>query len=179
MNENIHSLVGEYVQKCNDGTKESNNEKAKVIWYEVSGVFGNLIPGYFDYLSGSVSEEWCLKDLPRIVGKLRVYSAKLEHETMIARLSQPITTMNQNTTIDINATFTQATSYVMDSESFSPEETSEILIKIKEIKRITNSQEDNQSKWEKVKPILEWAIKRGVEIAPVIIQLASLTFNRV
>lgn len=173
MKESIHNLVEEYIQKCNAAIEIDNNKRAKEVWYEVSGIFGALIPGYFDFLSGRVCEERCQEDIPRIVGKLRAYSAKLNHDTEIARCSQPVTTMTQSTSIDINATFSQATNFVMDSESFSPQETSEILAKIKELKNLANSREETLSKWDKVKPILEWTIARGIEVAPVFIPLIA------
>jgi hypothetical protein len=168
MSENIHSLIEEYVQKCNAAIKVNDVRKSKEVWYEVSGIFGALIPGYYDNVTGSDVE-----NLTRTVGKLRVYSAKLHHDTEIAQCSQPVTTITQTTSIDINATFHQATNYVMDSDLFSPEETSEILTKIKVLKYLANNGEDKISKWDKVKPILEWAIARGVEIAPVIIPLIA------
>lgn len=61
----------------------------------------------------------------------------------------------------------------MDSNLFSPEETSENLTKIKVLKNLANNGEDKLSKRDKVKPILEWTIARGVEIAPVIIPMIA------
>ena len=168
MSENIHSLVEEYIQKCNEAIKVNDVRKSNEVWYEVSGIFGKLIPGYYNHVTVSNVE-----NLSRTVGKLRVYSAKLHHDTEIAQCSQPVTTVTQTTSIDINATFHQATNYVMESDSFSPEETSEILTRIKVLKNLANNGEDKISKWEKIKPILEWTIARGVEIAPVIIPLIA------
>lgn len=173
MDENIDSLIEEYVQKCNAAIEINRNENAKSIWYEVSGIFGAQIPGYYDFLSGRVNEESCLGDLSRIVGKLRVYGAKLEHETMIARLLPPVTTMNQITSIDINATFHQTINLILDNENLSGEDIKETLSKIVELKGIANSKEDGLKKWYTVKPILEWTIAKGEEIAPVIIPLVA------
>ena len=173
MAENMQTIIDEHIQKCKVVIDEANNKKAKVVWYEVSGIFGAQIPGYYDFLIGRVDEEECLEDIPRIIGKLRTYSAKLHHEETIARCSQPITMMSQTTTVDINATFTQTATFVLDNEAFSPEETSEILVKIKTLKSLVLCGEDKSSKWGKLKPILEWTIERGVEIAPVIIPLIA------
>lgn len=81
---------------------------------------------------------------------------------------------NTNTnTIELSISFEQAREKIEDMTALNREQTDEILEKINELEAIANEKSSKKSKWEKIKPILAFAIDKGVDVAVAIITLVS------
>jgi len=82
MRENIMDQINEFILMCERALEEGCSEDVADAWEKTSSVFGHLIPGYYDCLSGPVSPRGDMRrlDLPLIIAKLRIYEAKLEYD---------------------------------------------------------------------------------------------------
>lgn len=87
----------------------------------------------------------------------------------------PIVINNSNTnnnTIYYNLSFDQARQQVEEMTALSQEQSEEIIEKINEIESISKEQSPKKKKWEKIKPILFFALDKGVDIAIMLWSLA-------
>lgn len=74
--------------------------------------------------------------------------------------------------LNLNLTFSQARQQVEDMTALSQEQTKEIIDKIDEIEAISKEKTPKKKKWEKIKPILLFALDKGVDIAIMLWSLA-------
>ena len=80
---------------------------------------------------------------------------------------------NKNTnTIELNLSFNQARQQVEEMTALSQEQSDEIIEKINEIESISKEKSPKKKKWEKIKPILFFALDKGVDIAIMLWSLA-------
>lgn len=81
------------------------------------------------------------------------------------------TTVNVNTSVNLNVTFEQVRSQIEDMTSLTDEQTEEILNKISEIEATVNSIGTKKSKWEKIKPVLIWLADKSFDVAMTVLPL--------
>jgi len=116
--------------------------------------------------------------------KLEVYAAHAEYELLKCN-PQSQTFINQhsnqsnlqNTDISISISFDQAISWANSEFSSDDKLRDEIIQKIKEIEAASLSSANKTSKWERLKPILQWVLDNGVEfvrLIPLILQTINL-----
>jgi len=175
MRENIAVQINEFMQMCQRAYDEGCSEDVIDAWDKSSSVFGHIIPGYYDSLCGPESPRGDMRrlDLPLIVAKLRIYEAKLEYDAANSTNTQSVSATVQTMNIDRNAPFNQVTERVVDDDSFTDEEKSEIFSKINELKVLLNSKDEKPAKWEQIKPILAWLCMQDLRLASIFIPLAA------
>ncbi len=78
-------------------------------------------------------------------------------------------TVNNNVTV--NVTFEQVREEIEDMAALSREQTDEILEKINELEEISKESSSKKAKWEKVRPIISFALDKGVDVAIAILSL--------
>ena len=175
MRDNIMDQINEFMQMCEHAYEEGCSEEVVDAWEKTSSVFGHIIPGYYDSLSGPESPRGDMRrlDLPLIAAKLRIYEAKLEYDAANKTSVQLISATAQTMSIDMNAPFNQVTERVVDDDNFTEEEKSGIFNKINELKGLLNSQEEKSAKWEQMKPVLSWLCMQDLRLASIFIPLVA------
>ena len=73
--------------------------------------------------------------------------------------------------INISISFEQAKQKIEDMAGLTDKDTEEIKAKIDALERISNETISKKKKWEKVKPILVFALDKGVDVAITIMSL--------
>jgi len=175
MRDNITEQIDEFMKMCETAYEEGCSEDVGDAWNKSAAAFGHIIPGYYDCLNGPDSPRGDMRslDLPLIVAKLRIYRAKLEYDASRDKNDLTKSLMAKTAGIDINAPFDQATERIVDDESFSDQEKSELFAIIIELKNLVNSLEEKSVKWEKLKPLLTWLAAKDLRTASILIPLAS------
>ena len=79
--------------------------------------------------------------------------------------------LSANQTQIVNITFEDVKKQIEDMSGLSDEETKETLTKIDEIKAIAELQEPKKTKWQKVKPILNWLADKSVDVGIALLPL--------
>lgn len=117
-----------------------------------------------------------LENDPReIQENLDMMKAKLEsfwHGVNAVQTTEPPSTqVNVTTNVNVAITFDQAREKIEDMTALSREQTDEILEKIDELEKISKENTSRKTKWEKVKPIIAFALDKGADVAIAILSL--------
>lgn len=83
----------------------------------------------------------------------------------------PATNITVNNTVNISLTFEETKQKIKDMTALNREQTDEILSKIDELEKISKENISRKSKWEKVKPIISFALDKGADVAIAILSL--------
>lgn len=116
-------------------------------------------------------------NLKKMKAKLRSYSMGLNvnYDNQANNRNQNVSVNvnnNNSNVINLTLTFEQARKQVEETTALSQEQTNEVIEKINEIERISKEKEPKKKKWEKIKPILAFALDKGVDIAIMLWSLA-------
>ncbi len=175
MRDNIQGQIKEYIEMCERAIDEGCSDEVESAWERVSVTFGHVIPDYYDCLSGPESPrgDWRLLDLPLIIAKLRIFSAKLDADAVKDAEGKLKVSVEKTVIIDINAPFDRATELVVDDEALRDEDKSDFMIKIKELQNTAGTVKDKKAKWEKIIPVLTWLESRDANAADLFLPLIS------
>ena len=75
------------------------------------------------------------------------------------------------TNVNISVSFEEARQKIEDMTALNQEQTNEVIEKINELEQISNENIPRKKKWEKVKPIIAFALDKGADIAIMILSL--------
>lgn len=92
-------------------------------------------------------------------------AAKFSHS------SAPDVNVTVNNNVTVNISFDQVREKIEDMTALSREQTDEILEKINELEEISKEKSSRKTKWEKVKPIISFALDKGADVAIAILSL--------
>lgn len=83
----------------------------------------------------------------------------------------PQTQVHVTTNVNITLSFDEARQKIEDMTALNQAQTEEIIEKIDELEAISKEDTSRKKKWEKVKPILMFALDKGADIATAIMAL--------
>ena len=113
--------------------------------------------------------------LPSIQSNLEMMKAKLEtfkYQMNAIALPKPSeTNVTVNNTVNISLSFEETKQKIENMTALNREQTDEILFKIDELEKISKENISRKSKWEKVKPIISFALDKGADVAIAILSL--------
>ena len=142
-----------------------------------SGVmdWGHSMYGYIDG-HGFSYELLCADSLkdnlttmkPKLEGFIHGWNAKGKSSGYIRN---PDVSVTVNNTVNISVSFEETRQKVEDMTALSREQTDEILEKINELEEISKENSSRKTKWEKVKPIIAFALDKGADVAIAILTL--------
>lgn len=116
-----------------------------------------------------------LKQNPeQVEDNLRIIKAKLEtyqFQVNAVSFSVPATQVNVTTNVNLTLSFAEARQRIEDMTALNQEQTDEVIEKIDELETISKENIPRKKKWEKVKPILAFALDKGADIAIAIMTL--------
>lgn len=105
---------------------------------------------------------------------LEMMKAKLEtykFQMNAVSVETPAQQINVTTNVNVSITFEEVRSKIEDMTALSREQTDEILEKIDELEAISKETTSRKTKWEKVKPIIAFALDKGADVAIAILSL--------
>jgi len=115
-------------------------------------------------------------EISSLKDNLRLMRAKLEafregwNDSFVGEPQNNVNvTVNNNISIDI--AFENARELIENMPGLTDSETEEIKSKIDELERIDNESITKKKKWEKVKPIIKFALDKGVDVGIAIMTL--------
>lgn len=83
----------------------------------------------------------------------------------------PDINVNTTTTVNITISFEQVREKIEDMTALSQKETDEAIEKVNELEAISKENITRKSKWEKVKPIIAYAMDKGADLGIAILTL--------
>ena len=148
---------------------------------EIDGRYQACIKDWYKGLWGSNSQATLiyynhLQDRPSSLrDNLRMMKAKLEtylfEMNAILSSEQPSTRVTVTTNVNISLSFEEARFKIENMTALSREQTDEIIQKINELEEISKEKTSRKNKWEKVKPIISFALDKGADAAIAILTL--------
>ena len=137
--------------------------------------WGNSMYGYveghgFKYeLLGADSIKDNLSTMkPKLEAFIHGWNAK---SSSAGSVRNPDVNVTVNNTVNISISFEEARQKIEDMTALSREQTDEILEKINELEKISKENTSRKTKWEKVKPIIAFALDKGADVPIAILSL--------
>lgn len=136
-------------------------------WYK--GLWGSNSQSTMVYYNHLQNRPSSLRDnLQMMKSKLETYLFEMNAITLP---ELPSTQVNVTTNVNISLSFEEARSKIEDMTALSREQTDEIIQKINELEEISKEKTSRKNKWEKVKPIITFALDKGADAAIAILTL--------
>lgn len=105
---------------------------------------------------------------PKLEAFMHGWNAK---SSSAGSVRNPDVNVTVNNTVNISISFEEARQKIEDMTALSREQTDEILEKINELEKISKENTSRKTKWEKVKPIIAFALDKGADVAIAILSL--------
>lgn len=178
--------INEDIQKIDDVLSryiESEMEELHII---LDGKYSAYVPewgmsmyGYnreYGFMYDSFDIESKKHNLLLMKSKLQGYAGMLELNSKMngskSNLSVTVNNNNNNNNqVNIEVSFEETRQKIEDMTALSREQTDEILKKIDELESINKENISRKNKWEKVKPIIAFALDKGADAAIAILAL--------
>lgn len=168
------------IKRIEESDSLSSEEKFE-LHRELDGHYQTCIQGWYKGFRATNTEEskvyyHKLIDRPdQVQHNLKMMKPKLE--TYICGMNavplpEPAaTSITVNNILSISLSFEKAKREIEDMTALNREQIDEILAKIDELEKISNEKISRKSKWEKVKPIISFALDKGADVAIAILSL--------
>ena len=180
MQQEFYDRVFSDIKRIEESNSLSSDERLK-LHMEVDGRYQSCIQGWYKGFRATNSEETKvyyhkLKDLPdQVQHNLKMMKAKLETYTYqmnaVSLPAPPVTNLTVQTNVNISMSFSDTKQIIEDMTALNREQTNEILARIDELEKISKENISRKSKWEKVKPIIAFALDKGADVAIAILSL--------
>ena len=180
MPKKFYDEICEAIKRIEESGSLSSGEKLK-LHRDLDGRYQACIKDWYMGLrgahpSGTSFRYDRLESYPSYVqDNLDMMKAKLEtykYGMNAVSLPEPaMTNITVNNTVNISLSFAEARQKVEDMTALNREQTDEILTKIDELEKISKENISRKSKWEKVKPIIAFALDKGADVAIAILSL--------
>lgn len=180
MPKEFYDMVCSDIQRIEESYSLSPEDRLK-LHRELDGRYQACIKDWYNGL-------WCTSSVDSTIyynqlqwssqsvqGNLEIMKAKLETYTYgmnaISLSDPPATNITVNTNVNISLSFEEAKQKIEDMTALNREQPDEILSKIDELEKISKENISRKSKWEKVKPIISFALDKGADVAIAILSL--------
>ena len=180
MQKEFLDMVCADIKRIEESNSLSSNEQLK-LHRQIDGRYQACIKDWYLGLWAANAEGThlayhLLQDRPRSVQEnLEMMKSKLEsfqYQANAIKLPEiPQTQVNVTTNVMVNLSFEEARQKVEDMTALNQEQTDEVIEKIDELEAISKEDISRKKKWEKVKPILAFALDKGADIATAIMAL--------
>lgn len=170
------------ISEINEVISSVDEEKMKQLHIILDGKYSSYIPNWgqsaynyneeFGFNYNYLGKDALIHNLTLFKARLQGYLAGFAMTNKANSLSNNINVSVQNTNeIAINITFEQAKQHVEDMPGLTEDDTQLIKNKIDELEQISKESITKKKKWEKVKPILFFALDKGADVGIMIMGL--------
>lgn len=181
----LKKKVQKDINRCEEIIQTSDTIKAKEFVEQIVNIYTSHIKDITSGLSFYTRYEETdhIKDITILKGRLELLLAEIRdnlYHPVNSKSGIVLNNQNQSSNynrndnsitnnIDFNILFKQIREDVMSNESFTQEQTQEILGQLEDIEEVANSEVSKKEKWSKLKKIMQWLTTKGVDIAVKII----------
>lgn len=178
--EEFIEMVDRDIIRISNAAELSSAEKLK-LHRELDGRYQACIIGWYNGLWGMNdtatqinynlimnSDDSIQENLEMMKGKLDTFRCGMN---IAPPSGMPSTQVNILQNVNVNLTFEQVREQIEDMTSLSREQADEIHERINELENISKEKTSRRVKWEKVKPIITFALDKGIDVAIAIMTL--------
>ena len=132
-------------------------------------MYGYDIVHGFSY--NNLSDDAIKHNLRMMIAKLSAFIEGWNNaNTETPTVNSPIN-VTVNNTVNLNVSVEEAKQKIDDMTSLSDKEVAEIKAKLDELEHISKEHISRRNKWEKVKPIISFALDKGADVAIAILSI--------
>lgn len=188
VNDELYAMIDGYISEATDCVY-LNDDMKSINFFKRMNAGMIKQPGWsypsFDFGSAAGDGTY-LEEMPNVIEALKSYkiARQFEERTLyvlekkspqmlvnVHQKNQSIQEQSQSQSqynkVDIN----QIIEWVQQNQSIGQPETEEILYKIEQMQEIALGSDQKKSKWEKMKPFLDWLGTKGVDLAAKLLPL--------
>lgn len=178
----FYNMVDADIERLENSDQLSHNDQLK-LHQEIDARYQTCIQGWYSSLYGVNKNETgvnyrrldCIEHNFYLKGNLRMMKEKLVAFRFGMNLVQvpntPSTNITINTNVNISITFEQAKQTIENMPGLNNADTAEIISKIDELEAIAKESISKKKKWEKIKPILLFALDKSADVMITIMAL--------
>lgn len=180
MPKEFYDMVCSDIRQIEESGSLSSEAKLK-LHRELDGRYQSCVRAWSMGLWGALLDGSCIRysylmqHLQYVQENLDMMKAKLETYrygmNAISLPDPPATNITVNTNVSISLSFEETRQKIEDMTALNREQTDEIVAKIDELEKISKENISRKSKWEKVKPIISFALDKGADVAIAILAL--------
>lgn len=171
------------IEKINAALDRRNYDRLRSVHRYIDGKYQACIARWNEGAYGFVPEygfNYEVLDIVSMEHNLELMKAKLEafidgwNVVENASNDMPIIpdiNINSTTNVNITISFEQVREKIEDMTALSREQTDEAIEKVNELEAISKENISRKSKWEKVKPIIAFAMDKGADLGIAILTL--------
>lgn len=176
--EQREKIVKEDIANIEKAIKSNDEGQMRMVHMTIDGKYATYIPNFgqsmYNY-SAQYGFDYNYFGMDSLKHNLTLMQAKLEGylcdfpEMTASTAPQSNVSVNvpitNNNEISINISYEAAKQTIEDMPGLTDQETDEIKSKIDDLENISREQISKKKKWEKVKPILKFALDKGADVA--------------
>lgn len=178
--------VNEDILKIDAVLSQCNESEMERLHIALDGKYSAYVPDWgmsmysynreFGFVYGCLDFESKKHNLMLMKSKLQGYAGMIELNSKmnISKSDFSVTVNNNNNNnnqVNIEVSFEETRQKIEDMTALNREQTDEILKKIDELESISKENISRKNKWEKVKPIIAFALDKGADAAIAILAL--------
>ena len=158
--------------------RSGNIRQMESVHISIEGKYGAYIPNFghsmygynpqFGFNYECIEGEALKHNLAKLQGYICDFPALTDSAASQNNISVTVPVTNE---INIDITFEQAKQQIEDMPGLTDADTEKIKSQIDELENIAKEQTPKKKKWEKVKPILKFALDKGADVAITIMGL--------
>lgn len=186
----VFSIIDSYLADADECIKQNDDDKCfELINIILAGLnqFGFKYDTYNVVMSSKPNKH--VIELTRLKNAMQAFRVQYHTDQVNVRNHRSTSTTKNHHQTNVSViqsqaqsqhqvlTFESAINWVKDSPYIGDEKADEILKKINEIKAVSDSNSTKKEKWFKLRDLLDWLTKEGVEIAIKLMPLILQTIN--
>lgn len=181
MPQELINMAKKDLKRIDDALSCPSNEQRWELFRELDGRYQVCIQKWYLGMLQAAPDGQSLRyarlsDRPSdVLDNLKIAKAKLEVFLLgvnaVNETEHSDTEIHVTTNVNVGVTFEQVRSQIEDMTALSREQTDEILEKINELEEISKEKTSRKIKWEKIKPIIAFALDKGADVAIAILSL--------
>lgn len=170
-------------KKIEDALASDIEETLRSVHMYIDGKYSAYVPdwgkGFYRYDPengfhySSFGKDFLVHNLTLMQAKLEGYAIAFDNPNnqTYAPSNNVNVNINNSNEVNIAVSFEEARQKIEDMTALSQKQTDEIIEKINELEEISREKSSRKTKWEKVKPIITFALDKGADVAIAILSL--------
>ncbi len=175
-------IVGEDICKIDEALQSNDYNQMKKTHREMDGKYQACVRDwgksmkYFDpkygFAYGKLEMQNLSDNLELMKSKVFAFGERWNNvQEDCAAMQDVSVVVNNSNKVDVSISFEDARKVIEDMPGLTDQETTEVQKKIDELEEISREDISRKSKWEKIKPIIAFAMDKGVDVAITIMGL--------
>lgn len=178
----LNEMIENDIHKIEDVIISDNADEMKKLHQDLDGKYHACIAGWghsmysysseYGFAYDFLSRDSMLHNLKQMKASIKAYKLGLcsaRKDNVRATEVNVSVQNNNNNSINIDTSFDLSRNQILENNALSQKETDDILEKINELEKIMKGDMTRKVKWERIKPIIQFSLNKGIDVAIAIL----------